>query len=274
MTVAYALVCAGLWGAMELLFLRLAKALGGLALLAWLALGGIVVAVPLAILSGAPPGGPGALGAALAANVVNVLASGLYFVALERGRLSVISPVIATQAAVAVVLGVIVLGEHLSTLAAVGCAGAAVGVVLAAAGRGEVAGGGAARIAVLSALLYGVYVILLSATASDAGTFWTVLTYRFAVAAVLVPWLLRDGRRLPRPPWKLLGAALALETAGFAAYIEAFARGPVAIAAPLTIQYSTIAVILAAAVLHERLLPRQWVGVALVIGSVSLVAAG
>ncbi len=67
MTVFFALLCAGLWGAMELLFLRLAKALGGLALLAWLALGGIVVALPLALLSGAPPGGSGALGAALAA---------------------------------------------------------------------------------------------------------------------------------------------------------------------------------------------------------------
>ncbi len=273
MTVSFALLCAGLWGAMELLFLRLAKALGGLALLAWLAMGGIVVALPLALLSGAPPGGSGALGAALAANVVNVLASGLYFVALERGRLSVVSPVIATQAAVAVVLGVIVLGEDLSPLAALGCVGAAVGVVLAAAGRGPVAGGGATGIAALSAVLYGVYVILLSATAADAGTFWTVLTYRLAVAVVLVPWLLRDGRRLPRPPWWLLAGALALETAGFAAYIEAFARGPVAIAAPLAIQYSTIAVILAAAVLHERLLARQWAGVVLVISSVSLVAA-
>ena len=56
-------------------------------------------------------------------------------------------------------------------------------------------------IAALSAVLYGVYVILLSETAADAGTFWTVLTYRVAVAVVLVPWLLRSGRRLPRPPW-------------------------------------------------------------------------
>jgi drug/metabolite transporter (DMT)-like permease len=272
-TVFYALLCAVLWGAMELLFLRLAKALGGLALLAWLALGGVVVALPLALLSGAPPGGSAALAAALGANVVNVVASGLYFVALERGRLAVISPVIATQAAVAVVLGVIVLDEDLSTLAALGCVGAAVGVVLAAAGSGKIAGGGATGIAAMSAVLYGVYVILLSETAAEAGTFWTVLTYRLAVAAVLVPWLLRDGRRLPRPPWKLLAGALALETAGFAAYIEAFARGPVAIAAPLAIQYSTIAVILAALVLHERLLVRQWVGVAVVIGSVSLVAA-
>ncbi len=272
MTVVYALLCAGLWGGMELIFLRLAKELGGLALMAWLALGGSVLAAPLALLSGPPPGGVRALGAATAASLVSVAATGLYFVALERGTLSVISPVITAQAAVAVLLGVVVLDEHLSTLAAIGCVGAVIGVILAAAGTGVVAGGGGAGIAAVSAVLFGVYLILLAATAEAAGTFWTVLTYRVVAAAIIVPWLVRR-ERLPRPPWRLLTFALLLETAGFAAYVEAFARGPVAIAAPLTIQYSTIAVVLAALVLHERLRPHQWVGVALVIGAVSLVAA-
>ncbi len=271
-TVALALLCAGLWGAMELLFLQLAKAYGAIALIGWLAIGGLVLATPLALLSGAPPGGSRALALALAANLVNVAATTLYFVALERGRLSVISPVITTQAAVAVVLGVILFDEHLSTPAAIGVAGAAAGVALAAAGRSSIAGGGGTVLAMVSALLYGVYVIALSATAQDAGILWTILTYRFAVVVVMAPWLLRH-QRLRRPPWRLVVPALVLETAGFAAYIAAFARGPVAIAAPIAIQYSTIAVILAAAVLGERLLVRQWLGVALVIGSVSLIAA-
>ena len=271
-TVALALLCAGLWGVMELLMLRLAKALGGLALITWLALGGLVFAIPLAVLSGTPPGGAGALALAQAATLVNVAASILYFVALERGRLAVISPLIATQAAVAVVLGVIVLSEHFSRVSAIGCAGAVGGVVLAAAGRSSSTGGSGTVMATLSAVLYGVYVILVSATAEAAGIFWTVLTYRFAVTVIVLPWLLHQ-RRLPRPPVRMLGVAITLETAGFAAYIAAFERGPVSVAAPIMIQYSTIAVMLAAVVLGERLLPRQWAGVALVLCSVTLVAA-
>lgn len=257
---------------MELLFLRLAKDVGGLALIAWLGLGGMVLALPLALLSGPPPGGAGALVAALAVNAINVAASALYFVALERGRLAVISPIVTAQAPVAVVLGVLVLGEQLSPAIAIGCAGAAVGVALAAMGSGGIAGSGGAGVAALSAILYGAYIVLIADVADDAGTFWTVLTFRIAVSGSLVPWLLARGG-LRRPPWLLLGGALVLETAGFAAYVEAFARGPVAVAAPLAIQYSTIAVVLAAVVLHERLRARQWCGVALVIASVTAVAA-
>ena len=59
--------------------------------------------------------------------------------------------------------------------------------------------------------------------------------------------------------------AAVLETAGFIALSLALERGPVAVAAVIMAQFATVAVLLAAVVLHERLLLHQWIGVAMMI---------
>ena len=64
-----------------------------------------------------------------------------------------------------------------------------------------------------------------------------------------------------------------LETMGLLAFTAALDRGPVAIVSVIMAQFSTVAVVLAALLLHERLRRQQWVGVALVIAATTLLAA-
>jgi uncharacterized membrane protein len=78
---------------------------------------------------------------------------------------------------------------------------------------------------------------------------------------------------LDRPMLRVVIAAAALETVGFVAFTSALDLGPVAVVAVVAAQFSTIAVVLAAAVLHERLMRHQWIGVAMMIGATTLLGA-
>jgi drug/metabolite transporter (DMT)-like permease len=70
----------------------------------------------------------------------------------------------------------------------------------------------------------------------------------------------------------VLGTVI-LETMGLLAFTAALDRGPVAIVSVIMAQFSTVAVVLAAVLLHERLRRHQWAGVALVIVATTLLAA-
>jgi drug/metabolite transporter (DMT)-like permease len=104
---------------------------------------------------------------------------------------------------------------------------------------------------------------------------WSVAAYR--LTGLLVLWAAapfsRAPLRLPRADLGLVLRAAAIETVGFAAFTTALDLGPVAVVAVIAAQFSTVAVVLGAVVLHERLHRHQWVGVAMMIGSTSLLAA-
>ena len=86
--------------------------------------------------------------------------------------------------------------------------------------------------------------------------------------------VLEGAARLPRADLGLVLRAAAIETVGFAApFTTALDLGPVAVVAVIAAQFSTVAVVLGAVVLHERLHRHQWVGVAMMIGSTTLLAA-
>ncbi len=89
---------------------------------------------------------------------------------------------------------------------------------------------------------------------------------------MLVPIALamRVPAAVDRPQLRLLGAATLLETVGFVALTSALDIGPVAVASVVMAQFSTVAVLLAALVLHERLLRHQWIGVAMMIAATTI----
>jgi uncharacterized membrane protein len=67
--------------------------------------------------------------------------------------------------------------------------------------------------------------------------------------------------------------AATLETVGFLAFTVALTLGPVAIVSVIMAQFSTVAVVLATVVLRERLVPHQWVGVALMLAATAVLGA-
>ena len=137
MALALAAVTAITWGTMEVIFLKAAKGIGAFSLVLWLAIMGTVVALPIAMLTGRPEGSTSELVGALAAAALGFGAGALYFVALQHGQLSVVSPIVATQAAVAALAAALLLGEPLGWALAAGLLVVLVGTVLAAGGRGR-----------------------------------------------------------------------------------------------------------------------------------------
>ena len=78
---------------------------------------------------------------------------------------------------------------------------------------------------------------------------------------------------LPRSELGLVLKAATIETVGFAAFTTALDLGPVAVVAVVSAQFSSVAVVLGAVVLHERLHQHQWLGVAMMICSTTLLVA-
>jgi drug/metabolite transporter (DMT)-like permease len=273
LSVALALVTALAWGIAELLMLRGARLLKPLGLARWLMVFGTVMILPFALLSGPVPAAqdlPYAVTPALFA-LGGTLA---YVRALSAGQLTIVSPTVATSGGFAALVAIVFLGERFSFLGMVGLVLGVVGVVVATYVRG---GGRAEGVAwaVLGALLLGVYTVALAASSERIGPVWSVAAYRLTGLVVL--WTAAPFAKAPlglaRADLGLVLRAAAVETIGFAAFTTALDLGPVAIVAVIAAQFSTVAVVLGAVVLHERIHRHQWVGVGLMIGSTTVLAA-
>ncbi|HVF07237.1 MAG TPA: DMT family transporter, partial [Actinomycetota bacterium] len=129
--------------------------------------------------------------------------------------------------------------------------------------------------AVLGAVMLGIYTVTLAASTDRIGPMWSVAAYRLTGLVVLwsVAPFLREPLGLPRGSLGLVTRAALIETSGFAAFTTALDLGPVAIVAVVAAQFSTVAVVLGTVVLHERLHLHQWIGVAMMIASTTLLAA-
>ena len=273
MSVALALVTALAWGVAELFMLRGARRLGSLGLARWLMVFGTVMILPFALLTGPIPSA-GDLPYAVMPALFALGGTLAYFRALSIGQLTIVSPTVATSGGFAALVAIVFLGERFSLLGMVGLSLGVVGVVVAT----YVHGGGRAEgvsWAVLGAVLLGVYTVALAASSERIGPVWSVAAYR--LTGLLVLWAAAPFSKapvgLPRADLGLVLRAAAIETVGFAAFTTALDLGPVAIVAVVAAQFSTVAVVLGAVVLHERLHRHQWVGVAMMIGSTTLLAA-
>jgi drug/metabolite transporter (DMT)-like permease len=272
-TVALALVAAFAWGTTELLMIRAAKGLPAVTLGLWLMLFGAAFIVPIAALSGGPAPRVSDLPIAVAPALVGLAGSFAYWLALRDGMLSIVSPTVATSGGIGAVIAIALLGERFSTLGLVGIAVSVAGVVLATFTKTGTAKG--VWWAVLSAVLLGSYTVSLAAAAERIGPLWSVASYRLTSIIVLLPvaFATRRAVALDRPMLRVVVAAAALETVGFVAFTSALDLGPVAVVAVVAAQFSTVAVVLAAAVLDERLVRHQWAGVAMMIAATTLLGA-
>ncbi|HJR98382.1 MAG TPA: EamA family transporter [Actinomycetota bacterium] len=273
MSVVLATVTALAWGLAELLMLQGARRLSPLALARWLMVVGTVMILPIAVLTGPPP----ELGDVPFAALPALFALGgtlAYFRALRMGQLTIVSPTVATSGGLAAVVAMLVLGERFSVLVLLGLALGVAGVVLATFVRG---GGRAEGVgwAVLGAVLLGVYTIALAASSERIGPVWSVAAYR--LTGLIVLWAIAPFAGgplgLPRSELGLVLKAATIETIGFAAFTTALDLGPVAVVAVVSAQFSSVAVVLGAVVLHERLHQHQWLGVAMMICSTTLLVA-
>ncbi|HUX67101.1 MAG TPA: DMT family transporter [Terriglobales bacterium] len=210
--------------------------------------------------------------------VGNAVGGVLFYFALEFGPLVLVSPITAAYPVVSAVLAYALAGERLggAGLAAVG--GVIAGTLLASlgadAGRQRHRRAGAALLAaVASALVFGGVFYALAERAGASPGAAPVLVFRLVGAAVLALPLLA-GQRLPpglfRSAW--LWATGLLDSLAYLFYAEGARHLAVSVVAALSGLFSVWTLVLAVLFLRERLAPRQWLGVALILGAIALLA--
>lgn len=194
------------------------------------------------------------------------------YAGLATGRMAVVAPVSAV-CGTALPVGVgLVLGERFDAGVWVGVALAIPAVYLVGAG-GRVQGSGL-MLGVLAGLGFAGFFVSLAATADEAGL-WPLVPAR--VASMTIVWVVARGRREPLTipsGRRLVVAAGAGDMSANIAYLLAVQSGPLTSTVVLASLYPAVTVLLARIVLSEQIRRTQWLGIALAVTAVTLIASG
>jgi drug/metabolite transporter (DMT)-like permease len=269
------------WGVSSILAGRAARGMGSVNTLAWVALIGAVVVLPLLIVEGLPTRIDTSDLLLLAVGAAgSVIGLGLTYRALAIGKVGVVVAITSTEGAIGAAFA-IVAGERLGGLTGVGLVFAAFGVVVVALGRhasdsaATVRGNRRAAVFAGSAsTVFGASLWASGDVATRIGSPLLIFTARIlGVVTIALPLIVRG--RLPvreRAVPFAIGAGV-VEILGFLSFLWG-ASESIAVAAVLATQYAVVATILSWILFHERLSRTQLGGIGVVIGGVILVSLG
>jgi drug/metabolite transporter (DMT)-like permease len=279
MVVALALTSAACWGLTDFLAGLASRQLAVPLVLLLVEGAGLAVVLVVALVAGEPFfHHPGDVLSSLAAGLSGVLGLGCFFRALAIGTMSVVAPISAAGVVLPVIAG-IARGDRPTPIAAIGLVTIVAGVVLAsrehhADADAAAAGRTSIGLALLSAIGFGGFYVL-SDKPADASVLWMLVLARSGAVPLVGLIALRMRPALPSPRLALgLAAVGVLDLAATALIGVANTKGALSTVAVLGSMYPVATVLLAAALLHERLRPPQRVGVVLALAGVAAVAGG
>jgi drug/metabolite transporter (DMT)-like permease len=274
LTAALALAAAASWGVGDFLGGLKSRSLSPIAILIVAQpIGLTLLAIWVAARGEGPPGS-----SVLWACVASVLGTtGLvaFYRGMAAGALSIVAPIAGAGAAIPVIWG-LARGDHPSGLQELGFVAAFAGVILASFERRPqatrlAAGAGWAVIAMLA---FGAYYIPMHA-ASHGDFLWAAFVFRLTSTTLIAcAWLVLRPPRARRADLPVLASIGVLDTGGNVFFAAASSRGLVSVVSVLASLYPVVTVLLARAVLHERVHRSQELGIALALGGIVLISAG
>lgn len=281
LAVIYALVASCCWGVSDFTAGLLSRRLPVLTVMFGAqTLGLVLSATALAASAPRAPGTGHAL-AALAAGASGVLGLACFYRALAVGTMSIVAPIGATGVALPVLVG-LAGGDRLRALQAAGLALTVCGVVLASRPREPEGGWGATSaargqsvaLALAAAAGFGGY-FSFAHSGARGGVLWLLVVSHLVVVPMgLVLALTRRPALPPRGALPAVAFVGLVDLSATALYGLANRRGALAIVAVAGSLYPAVTVLLARAVLHERVAPVQGVGVVAALAGVALLAGG
>lgn len=237
---------------------------------------GMFAALALAIGRGEPVPQGADLGWAAAAGTCGVVGMTSLYRGLAEGRMGVVAPTTGVLGAVVPVLfGFAVEGvPRPEAVAGVVIALVAVVLVTRAPGHGDGWPSGI-EWALLAGTAIGGFSIAIGQL-SGAGAFGPLVVIRLVQTIILIGFIVswRQPWRLPRTAVGRVMLVGLLDMTGNAAFILAIQAGTLAIAAVLSSLYPVVTVVLAIAVLRERVTRSHVAGVALTAVAIALIGAG
>jgi len=280
MTVLLALLSSALWGTADFLGGRGARRLPLLTVLAWVQLSGLALGLVL-LLTARPDVNAEGLVWGAAAGVVGMVAIGTFYAALAAGAMSLVAPLSACGAVIPAVVA-IAGGENPSALVLGGLVLALAGAVLVAReprdGPHAPLSKRALGLAIGAAVGIGLLLTLLQHASEVDGSsaLAAVIAARATAAPLTLLVVLGRGGSLrtaasERAPSLAAGV---FDTGANALLAIATTKGSDAVAAVLGSLYPVTTVVLAVALLHERMARAQALGIAVALAGVVLVSAG
>lgn len=234
------------------------------------------LAVALAIRGTGVPGSE--VGWSALSAVLGTIGLFAFYRGMAAGAISVVAPIAALSAAIPVIWGVAVNGDHIRGLQAVGFVAAIGGSVAASIelrpGRTQIAAG--VGWALLAMVAFGAYYVPMHA-ASAQDWLWPAFLFRctsvtFVYSVVLIRRIRPTGLR---GHWTALIAIGLLDTGGNALFAAASSsHGLLSVVSVLASLYPVVTVLLARLILGERVQRSQDAGVLLVLAGVVLITTG
>jgi drug/metabolite transporter (DMT)-like permease len=276
LTIALALGASLSWGVADFFGPLKGRTLGTSRVLLYAQLGGLAaIAIPVAIRATGPASWTSLL--AIPAAISGTLGLYAFYRGMAVGAVSVVAPIAGVSAILPVIVG-IASGERPSALSGAGMGCALVGVFLASREPSE--GGGAkvaagVGLALLAAIGFGGYFPPMHA-AGNADFWWASLFFRFTSTSVVLAAIAirRPNLRVSRRNLPLLAMIGVGDMLGNLLFAAASRGGLVSVTSVLASLYPIVTVVLARAVLAERVSRAQEAGVLLTLAGVVLISAG
>jgi uncharacterized membrane protein len=264
------------WGVADFVGPWQGRTLGALRVMLWAQIAGVALMAAVCAGRGEYPHSSDVL-LAIPAATSGTIGLYAYYRGMAVGAMAVVAPIAGASAIVPVIFGIIH-GDRPSAVQYVGIAAALVGVVLASqehqeGGQRKLAAG--VGLALIAAVGFGFYFPPMHA-AGEADPLWASLIFRLTSTALVLLAVAARRPAIGLSGWKLVvilgvGVGDTLGNLFFAA--AAHEGGLVSLTSVLASLYPIVTVLLAAAVLHERIAPLQRVGVALTLAGVLMIAA-
>ena len=232
-----------------------------------------LLAIWVAVRSQGPPGSS-VLWACLAA-VLGTTGLIAFYKGMAAGALSIVAPIAGAGAAIPVIWG-LAHGDHPSGYQELGFAAALIGVVLASFERRPEAARLAAGVgwAAIAMVAFGAYYIPMH-EASHGDFLWAAFVFRLtSTTLIAAAWLVLRPPSARRADLPVLASIGILDTGGNVFFAAASAKGLVSVVSILASLYPVVTVLLARAVLHERVHRSQELGIALALAGIVLISAG
>lgn len=278
MATLLALWSALIFGLIDFAAALLARRGGAASIAALVQLGGLLLALPVAISVSAGMPATATLGWGALSGIGTGVGIMFLYLGMRRGQLCVVVPVSAVAAiALPALAGVLFLGERPSAQVYIGIVAAATALWLVSCGdrlRAALQAGGA-----LEGAIAGVGFALQSTAVfmpGDAAGYWPLAANRLAAMCTVA--ILARSLHLPLS-WRsaLARPALALGAAAvvsLALYLHAARLGLMSTAVAISSLYPVVPALLGVYVLRERLAPLQVAGLAMAALAVALIAMG
>ena len=236
-------------------------------------IGGALLGIWVAIRGDGPPGAE-VFWASLAA-IFGTIGLIAFYRGMAAGALSIVAPIAGAGAAIPVVWG-LARGDNPTGYQELGFVVAIVGVVLASLERRPEAARLAAGVgwAAIAMVAFGAYYVPMHA-ASQGDFLWAAFVFRLSsTALVATAWLALRPPSARRADLPTLAAIGILDTGGLVFFAAASENGLVSVVSILASLYPVVTVMLARAVLHERVHRSQELGIALALSGIVLISAG